>query len=60
MSARRGVSRRQAASRALSVCWREADHTFANPAGSAYDAEAAALAWDRTTCFPDQALKARG
>lgn len=48
------------AGRALTVYWYEADHAFANPAGSAYDAEAAALAWERTTSFLAQALQPDG
>ncbi|MEQ8605021.1 MAG: dienelactone hydrolase family protein [Marivibrio sp.] len=47
-----------AAGGALTVYWYDADHAFANPADPAYDAEAAARAWDRTTSFLDQALKA--
>lgn len=48
------------AGRALTVYWYEADHAFANPTGSAYDAEAAALAWERTTSFLAQALQPDG
>ncbi|NVK17055.1 MAG: dienelactone hydrolase family protein [Methylocystaceae bacterium] len=31
--------------------WYDADHAFANPTGSRYDEEDAALAWTRTTSF---------
>lgn len=39
------------AGKALTVYWYEADHAFANPTGGRYDAEDAALAWDRTLAF---------
>ncbi|WP_337356225.1 dienelactone hydrolase family protein [Prosthecomicrobium sp. N25] len=35
----------------LSVYWYEADHAFANPTGARYDADDAALAWERTLFF---------
>ncbi|NVK30659.1 MAG: dienelactone hydrolase family protein [Gammaproteobacteria bacterium] len=35
----------------LTVHWYEANHAFANPTGSRYDAEDAALAWERTMAF---------
>ncbi len=35
----------------LSVNWYDANHAFANPTGSRYDAEDAATAWKRTTEF---------
>ncbi len=41
----------------LAVHWYEANHAFANPTGSRYDAEDAALAWQRTTEFFEQNLK---
>ncbi len=36
---------------ALNVHWYEADHAFANPTSARYDADDAALAWQRTTQF---------
>jgi carboxymethylenebutenolidase len=35
----------------LTVYWYDADHAFANPTGARYDAEDAALAWQRTRDF---------
>ena len=35
----------------LTVHWYEANHAFANPSSSRYDAEDAALSWDRTRQF---------
>ncbi len=35
----------------LTVHWYDANHAFANPTGSRYDEEDAALAWERTTAF---------
>jgi carboxymethylenebutenolidase len=35
----------------LAVHWYDADHAFANPTGSRYDAEDASLAWARTLAF---------
>lgn len=35
----------------LTVHWYDADHAFANPTGSRYDAEDARLAWSRTLAF---------
>jgi carboxymethylenebutenolidase len=35
----------------LTVYWYEANHAFANPTGSRYDAEDAQLAWSRTLAF---------
>lgn len=40
----------------LTVHWYEADHAFANPSGGRYDADDAALAWERTTAFFDTYL----
>ncbi len=40
----------------LTVHWYEADHAFANPTGARYDAEDAALAWQRTLAFFEQHL----
>ncbi len=39
------------AGKPLTVHWYEADHAFANPTGAAYDADDAALAWERSTAF---------
>ncbi len=36
---------------ALTVHWYDANHAFANPTGSRYDAEDARLAWSRTLAF---------
>ena len=38
----------------LTVHWYDANHAFANPTGSRYDAEDAALAWERTMAFLKQ------
>jgi len=35
----------------LTVHWYEADHAFANPTSARYDAEDAALSWQRTSAF---------
>ena len=40
----------------LSVYWYEADHGFANPTSARYDAEDAALSWQRTGAFFKQHL----
>ena len=40
----------------ISVHWYEADHAFANPTSARYDADDAALAWQRTTEFFKQHL----
>ena len=40
----------------LSVYWYEADHGFANPTSARYDAEDAALSWQRTSAFFEQHL----
>ena len=40
-----------AAGKTYEVHWYEADHAFANPTGSRYDAKDAALAWKRTLEF---------
>jgi carboxymethylenebutenolidase len=40
----------------LTVFWYDADHAFANPTGARWDAEDAALAWDRTLAFLKKAL----
>lgn len=45
------------AGKALTVYWYEADHAFANPSGGRYDAEDAALAWERTRAFYQQHLR---
>ena len=44
----------------LTVYWYEADHAFANPTGARYDAEDAALSWDRTMSFLKHNLATRG
>lgn len=41
----------------LTVHWYTADHAFANPTGSRYDADDAALAWTRTQEFFDKNLR---
>lgn len=43
-------------SQLLTIHWYEAAHAFANPSGARYDAEDAALAWQRTTGFLKQHL----
>lgn len=40
----------------LTVYWYDANHAFANPSGSRYDAEDARLAWSRTLAFFKQHL----
>ena len=40
----------------LTVHWYDADHAFANPTSSRYDAEDAALSWQRTDAFFEQHL----
>ena len=45
------------AGKSLTVYWYEADHAFANPTGSRYDQEDAALAWERTTGLLAQNLQ---
>ena len=40
----------------LTVHWYEADHAFANPTSARYDADDAALSWERTTAFFRQHL----
>jgi carboxymethylenebutenolidase len=40
----------------LTVYWYDANHAFANPSGSRYDAADARLAWDRTLAFFKQHL----
>ena len=40
----------------MTVHWYEADHAFANPTSARYDAEDAALSWERTTAFFKQHL----
>ncbi|NLH79532.1 MAG: dienelactone hydrolase family protein [Phyllobacteriaceae bacterium] len=40
----------------LTVYWYDADHAFANPTGARYDAEDAALAWERTLVFLKKTL----
>ncbi|MGB5708407.1 MAG: dienelactone hydrolase family protein [Arenicellales bacterium] len=41
---------------AMTVHWYEADHAFANPTSARYDAEDAALSWERTSAFFKQHL----
>ncbi len=41
----------KAAGKTLEAYWYEADHAFANPTQARYDAEDAALAWQRTQAF---------
>lgn len=38
-------------SQELTVNWYEADHAFANPSSARYDADDAALSWQRTAEF---------
>ena len=45
------------AKKSLEVHWYVADHAFANPTGSRYDEEDAALAWTRTLTFLARNLK---
>jgi carboxymethylenebutenolidase len=40
----------------LTVYWYDADHAFANPTGARYDAEDAALAWQRSKDFLKQTI----
>jgi carboxymethylenebutenolidase len=40
----------------LTVHWYEADHAFANPTSARYDAEDAAVSWERTSAFFKQHL----
>lgn len=51
------VSAMAEAGKSLTVYWYEADHAFANPTGTRYDQEDAALAWERTTGFLAQNLQ---
>ena len=44
------------AGKTLTVYWYEADHAFANPTGARYDADDAALAWQRTLAFLEASL----
>lgn len=44
------------AGKTYEIYWYEADHAFANPSGGRYDAEDAALAWQRTLNFLDSSL----
>ena len=46
-----------AAGKAYSSHWYEAEHGFANPTQARYDAADAALAWERTLAFFDQHLR---
>ena len=46
----------KAAGKEVTAYWYEADHAFANPTGARYDAEDAALAWQRTQDFLTQRL----
>jgi len=41
---------------AMTVHWYEADHAFANPTSARYDADDAALSWERTSAFFKQHL----
>lgn len=41
----------------LSVHWYDADHAFANPTSSRYDAPDAAASWARTTAFLSTQMK---
>lgn len=43
-------------SSSLTVHWYDADHAFANPTGSRYDAEDASLSWNRTHAFFEKHL----
>ncbi len=47
---------KQAGKTDLTTYWYEANHAFANPTGSRYDEEDAALAWKRTSAFLKQHL----
>jgi carboxymethylenebutenolidase len=47
----------QQAGKDVTAYWYEADHAFANPSGGRYDAEDAALAWQRTQDFLKQRLE---
>jgi carboxymethylenebutenolidase len=47
-----------AAGKSLTVNWYDAQHAFANPSSARYDAEDAALAWQRTIDFLKQNLRA--
>ena len=40
----------------MTLHWYDADHAFANPTSARYDAEDAALSWERTTAFFKQHL----
>lgn len=42
----------------LTLHWYEADHAFANPTGSRFDADDAQLSWERTMAFLEQHLRA--
>ena len=44
------------AGKSFETYWYDADHAFANPSGGRYDAEDAALAWERTSAFLDAHL----
>lgn len=46
------------AGKALTVYWYDADHAFANPTSSRYDAPDAALSWERSLSFLSQNLGA--
>lgn len=48
---------KQAGKNDLTVHWYVANHAFANPTGSRYDAEDAALAWTRTLAFFEKHLR---
>ncbi len=46
------------AGRPYTIYWYDADHAFANPTGSRFDAEDAQLAWTRSLDFLRDTLKA--
>ncbi len=46
-----------AADKPAEIHFYDADHAFANPTGARYDADDAALAWERTIAFFDRHLK---
>ena len=48
----------ESAGKTYEVHWYEADHAFANPTSARYDADDAALAWQRTLSFFRKHLKA--
>jgi len=46
----------KAAGKEVEIYWYDADHAFANPTGGNYDADDAALAWERTLAYLTQRL----